>query len=269
MNESQGYIKLYRSIFNHWLWQDKPFSRGQAFVDLILLANYKDRKELYKDELIVKKRGDVNLSIIYLEERWGWSRNKVTRFLSVLENDEIIKKSSTFKGTIITVLNYEKFQSDRCNKRYNERDNQRCNERYSKRYNSETPKTVDKCGFFEFDGTAKVQQKVQPNDEKRCNERCNKRDTVKESKESKEDIRSTSTVPTFPEIDAFVTKNHLNVDARKFYDFYASRSWQTKQGEDITDWKALVMNWHSTERHSPPQPKDTYSLLPRLTLDDE
>ena len=45
MNENQGYIKLYRSIFNHWLWQDKPFSRGQAFVDLILLANYKDKKE--------------------------------------------------------------------------------------------------------------------------------------------------------------------------------------------------------------------------------
>ena len=256
MNENQGYIKLYRSIFNHWLWQDKPFSRGQAFVDLILLANYKDKKELYKDELVVKKRGDVNLSVLYLSERWGWNKNKVTKFLNVLEDDGVIKKSSTFKGTIITILNYEKFQLQKDEKKGN------------KKGNSKTAKIVDKCGFFEFDDTSEGQQKGKPKGSPR-EAQGKPAGTIKESKESKEDIRSTCTVPTFPEIDAFVKSNRLNVDARKFYDFYASRSWQTKQGEDITDWKALVFKWHSTERHSPPQPKDTYSLLPRLTLDDE
>ena len=117
MNENQGYIKLYRSIFNHWLWQDKPFSRGQAFVDLILLANYKDRKELYKDDLIVKKRGDVNLSVLYLSERWGWSRCKTTKFLDLLKDDGIVKQSSTFNGTVITIENYEKFQSKKDSKK--------------------------------------------------------------------------------------------------------------------------------------------------------
>ena len=171
-----------------------------------------------------------------------------------MQDHEVFKQSSTFNGTVITIENYEKFQSKKDSKKDNKKD--------SEKDSPKNAEIADKYGVFEIDNDLKRQPKRQ---QKRQQKRQPK-DTIKESKE---DIRSTSTVPTFPEIDAFVTKNHLNVDARKFYDFYASRSWQTKQGEDITDWKALVFKWHSTERHSPPQPKDTYSLLPRLTLDDE
>ena len=56
-NLVEGWLKLYRSIQNHWLWEDKPFSRGQAFVDLLLMANHKDNKILFNGELIEVKRG--------------------------------------------------------------------------------------------------------------------------------------------------------------------------------------------------------------------
>ena len=39
----QGYIKIHRKIQECWLWQDK-FSKGQAWIDLLLRANHKDNK---------------------------------------------------------------------------------------------------------------------------------------------------------------------------------------------------------------------------------
>ncbi|WP_322020128.1 hypothetical protein [Clostridium butyricum] len=52
-----GWQKIYRDIQDHWLWEDKPFSRGQAWIDLILLVNHEDNKTLIDGELIEVKRG--------------------------------------------------------------------------------------------------------------------------------------------------------------------------------------------------------------------
>jgi len=41
--EGKGWISVYRSIQGHWLWEDRPFARGQAWIDLLLQANYKDK----------------------------------------------------------------------------------------------------------------------------------------------------------------------------------------------------------------------------------
>lgn len=39
-----GWIKIHRDILYHEIWSDKPFSKGQAWIDLILLANHSDNK---------------------------------------------------------------------------------------------------------------------------------------------------------------------------------------------------------------------------------
>lgn len=38
-----GWIKLHRKITDHWLWEDKPFARGQAMIDLLILAGYNNQ----------------------------------------------------------------------------------------------------------------------------------------------------------------------------------------------------------------------------------
>ena len=88
---SNGFIKLNRELLDHWLWQDRPFSKGQAWVDLIFLADYSDEDVLLKGEIIPCRRGELRHSINYLSERWGWSRGKVTRFLNTLEADGVIQ----------------------------------------------------------------------------------------------------------------------------------------------------------------------------------
>lgn len=107
---AKGYIRLYRGIQDNWVWQDKPFSKGQAWVDLLILANHSDHKSPYGDKVIECSRGEVNRSIRYLAERWGWGREKVRTFLKQLEADEMISLSPTTKPTTILIENYTKYQ---------------------------------------------------------------------------------------------------------------------------------------------------------------
>lgn len=106
-----GWIKLDREITEHWLWKEKePFDRRSAWVDLLLMANHKDFKTLYKGKLVERKRGEVNTSTRYLAERWRWSRGRVNRFLELLEMDEMVTLNSTTDGTTVTIENWGKWQ---------------------------------------------------------------------------------------------------------------------------------------------------------------
>ena len=111
-----GWIKLDRKIQDHWLWQKKPFSEGQAWIDLIMLANHEDEKFMYRGRLVNGKRGTVYRSMLSLSERWGWSRKKVKRFLSVLESDGMLTINATTQDTTICLINYGIFQDKRTTK---------------------------------------------------------------------------------------------------------------------------------------------------------
>lgn len=106
----QGWIKLHRQLQNCFLWDDKPYAQGQAWVDLLLLTNHENVKIPYKGEIITCERGTINRSISELAERWGWDRKKVRRFLSLLESDNMVVVNATTHRTTITLVNYDNFQ---------------------------------------------------------------------------------------------------------------------------------------------------------------
>jgi len=108
-----GYIKLYRQLMDNELWKDKPFTKGQAWVDLLLKANYKDQTCKIKGKTITIRRGQLLRGTDSLANDWGWSRGKVTRFLKELERTGNGTANGTPYGTLITIENYETFQGDR------------------------------------------------------------------------------------------------------------------------------------------------------------
>lgn len=110
-SRKKSYIRLDRKIQDHWLWQEKPFSKAQAWIDLLMSATYKDYTDIYNGEVIKKSRGSVYTSVVYLSEKWGWSRNKVLRFLRTLESEEMVTTNGTPNGTTITIENYNFYQS--------------------------------------------------------------------------------------------------------------------------------------------------------------
>ena len=108
MNE--GWVKTYRSLTDHWVWQDKPFSKGQAWMDLLLMVNHSEKKILIDGKLENVERGQTVSSIRKLCDRWGWSNTKVKNFLKMLENDSMIHVKSDTKKTVITIVNYSVYQ---------------------------------------------------------------------------------------------------------------------------------------------------------------
>lgn len=127
MAKTGSYIKLDRGLKNNAIWLEKPFSKGQAWVDLLILAQGVDKEKLYRGKVQQMQHGNVYTSLYYLANRWGWSRSKVYRFLEELmfaemiviqgwttndtKNDTINKtKNKTKNGTVITVVNWEVYQ---------------------------------------------------------------------------------------------------------------------------------------------------------------
>lgn len=108
-----GWVKIDRELINSEFWLSQPFTDGQAWVDLIAMANWKDSKCREGSEVKTIKRGDVLTSYRALAERWQWSTGKVRRYLTFLEKAEMVKVTSTAFNTVLTLENYGIYQDAR------------------------------------------------------------------------------------------------------------------------------------------------------------
>ncbi|WP_315293464.1 MULTISPECIES: DnaD domain protein [Mammaliicoccus] len=113
-----GWISLHRSIENHWTFKEnRKFSKFEAWIDILLMVNHKDKKIVLGNELVFVKRGQKITSIRKLCERWSWSNNKVKNFLKLLEEDGMLIAKSDAKKTLLTVVNYDIYQHEDLEKR--------------------------------------------------------------------------------------------------------------------------------------------------------
>ena len=109
-----GWIKLHRSIKDHWIYKEKrKFSKFEAWVDLILSVNHKENTFVLGNEITECKRGMHITSKRELALKWNWSITKVTSFLELLEKDKMISYFSDTKKTVISIVNYELYQGDK------------------------------------------------------------------------------------------------------------------------------------------------------------
>ena len=113
MSSDKGYVKLFRSIQDNFVWADKPFAFGQAWIDLIMMVNHKDREIVFNGRVMCVPRGSVVTSCRKLAERWGWSKDRVLYFLRSLESASMIERKSDSKKTAITVRNYCIYQDSK------------------------------------------------------------------------------------------------------------------------------------------------------------
>ena len=113
MIKRMDWIKLYLRLKHHPLWLAEPFTKGQAWVDLLMLTSYNDGFFYKRGVRIRVKRGQCAWSELGLAERWRWSRGKVRRFLDELETEQQIIQQKSNVTTLITVINYEQHQARR------------------------------------------------------------------------------------------------------------------------------------------------------------
>lgn len=107
----KGWVTLHRQIENNPLWLSEPFTKAQAWVDLILNANHGDGHFFVRGVRVDVLRGQIGWSEVTMARRWRWSREKVRRFLSYLEDECQTRQQKIDKiTTIITIINYSKYQ---------------------------------------------------------------------------------------------------------------------------------------------------------------
>jgi len=203
---SQGWVSIHRSILDGPLWTDERFTKGQAWLDLILNANHTDKKALIKNTMIMVKRGEQIRSKLTLSKVWGWNRKTVSSFLLLLEKEQMITQHSTQQTTHITICNYSKYQD------INKTDGQQLGQQLGQQRdnNSDTNNNVNNVnkGTKDQETRGKTKKRFSP--------------------------------PSQTEIIEHSLLKNLN--ATGFFNYYESNGWMVGKNK-MKDWKAALRGW--------------------------
>ena len=96
-----GFFKISRDIFDSWIWKNnnEPFDMLHAWIYLIGKANFRQAKRMYRGQLQITERGQLQTSILSLAKEWKWTIAKTRRFIRTLERDGMIHTDSTTDST--------------------------------------------------------------------------------------------------------------------------------------------------------------------------
>ena len=103
-----GWIKLYRDINTHWIWNNSDYFKW--WVDMLLEANYSSSKLVIKNKIYECNRGEKLYSLDTWAKRWNTNKSKVRRFFELLEKDNMIVIKNETQTTRVTICNYDSYQ---------------------------------------------------------------------------------------------------------------------------------------------------------------
>ena len=104
-----GFILLYRSICDHWVWQDSKYLH--RWLDMLIRATWERKKKLYfQNKVVTIKRGQLVSSLTSLGHRWHTNAKMAKVFIEMLVDDDMIKFERKGVYSVITIRNYDKYQ---------------------------------------------------------------------------------------------------------------------------------------------------------------
>lgn len=101
-----SWVKLHRKFLN-WGWYD-DINVKVLFIHLLLKANYQDKKW----HGLTVKRGQIVTSLKHLSEETGLSIQNIRTSMGRLKSTHELTHQTTSHYTVITIVNYDKYQSN-------------------------------------------------------------------------------------------------------------------------------------------------------------
>jgi hypothetical protein len=178
-----GYIALHRRIEQHWVFENPDYFR--IWVSMLFSANFVDRDVMFNGTLISIKRGQLIFGLNAWSAKYKVTSRMLRTFLSRLESCRMIDKQITNKYSIISITNYDSYQTT---------DKQTT----SKRQASDKPVTVQVTTKEEVKNVNKV----------------NKEKGV---------VRFTP--PTANDVDEYCKERDNGISGQAFVDYYAANGW--------------------------------------------
>jgi hypothetical protein len=100
-----GWIKLYRQITESKIWETKPSSWITCWIYILLKVSFTDNNSY--------KKGEAHFRSVKYEALPFDITNRIWyNCLNWLEQEGMIKRRKVWRGEVITVLNYEKYQNN-------------------------------------------------------------------------------------------------------------------------------------------------------------
>lgn len=205
-----GWIKIYRSMLKWGWYTDVPVKA--LFIHILLSANYEPGNFLGREI----KRGQLVTGLQNISQQTGLTVQQTRTALKKLQSTGEITVESTNKYTLITVVNYERFQDSSA-------DYQQTNNK---------PSTNEQ----------QTNNKQATNEQQTINNNIRNKEYKKNKKE-----RNIFTKPTLDEVTSYIEENMYCVKPDAFFDYYEANGWKIS-GRPMKDWKATVRNWDRREQ---------------------
>ena len=139
----EGWIKQHRSIFFHWVNEDHRAFHLWSY--LIAEVNYVEKKTMIEGDMMTIAIGQTVTSIDQLSKAVGVTWRKTKTLLDAFEKDDMITTEKVGKnGILLTVCNYEEYQSALSKRRAERRTESRAERRTNDRANDRTERTQHK-----------------------------------------------------------------------------------------------------------------------------
>lgn len=118
----QGYIKLFRKIRQSALYKDCNAKQRDIMINLLLSANHKPNKWIYKGEEYTLKTGQLITSLESIANMCAKdvTIQNVRTALKKFEKYGFLTNESTNKNRLITIINWEFYQSNEKNQQTNQ-----------------------------------------------------------------------------------------------------------------------------------------------------
>lgn len=157
-----GYVRLYRKILdNPIIWKDSD--HVAIWIYLLLNATHKEISVIFKGEKTILRPGQLIVGSKAIAEDLNINYVKVHRVLNDFKVEKQIEKQASNKNSLITILNWEKYQScekqneiqvkSNCNSSENKQECKECNnntsyysyleEKYARMINSAEKELLD------------------------------------------------------------------------------------------------------------------------------
>jgi hypothetical protein len=204
-----GWIKIDRTIVDHWLWSDEK--KLKWWLTLLMEVNYTDSNMSLGYKVYRINKGQSSYSIRTWANIFKTGTKSVTKFFEMLELDGLITKKTIGKGkqstTLLTVCKHDSYGS---------------------------------IGY-DLETQGDTQDNTQGDTQGDTQEAHNKK-REEDKKEKKE-----KGIPTLEEvIDHVVSSGYDQSIAEKFYDYYQkitpsnARLWRDKNGNTVKNWKSKL-----------------------------
>lgn len=104
-----GWFKFHRQIFDNPICT-KDSEYFYVWVWILSEANYEETRAWFKNKDIVLQKGQLLTSTSKISTELHIERSKVKRILKALKNEHQIDTQTSNQNTLITVLNWDKYQ---------------------------------------------------------------------------------------------------------------------------------------------------------------